>query len=111
MFPQRAFVFILRCGLVEVPEIHADSPLAILLLYRYNARNPFGIPARPVEPCLQHLLYLFLDLFQDFGPPLTRSLLKWLKSFLERELMFDNASVLSRHLRVIPSKIIEVLLQ
>mgnify|MGYP007097270546 CR=1 FL=1 len=55
-------VFILRCGPVEDPEIHADSPPAILLLYGYNARNPFGIPARPDEPCLQHLLYLFLDL-------------------------------------------------
>jgi hypothetical protein len=38
-------VFILWCGPVEVPEIHADSPLAILLLYRYNTGNPFGIPA------------------------------------------------------------------
>jgi hypothetical protein len=56
-------VFILRCGPVEVPKIHADSPPAILLLYGYNARNPFGIPARPDEPCLQHLLYLFLNLF------------------------------------------------
>jgi hypothetical protein len=57
------WVFILRCGPVEVPEIHTDSPPVILLLYEYNARNPFGIPARPDEPCLQHLLYLFLNLF------------------------------------------------
>jgi hypothetical protein len=56
-------VFILRCGLVEVPKIQADSPPAILLLYGYNARNPFSIPARLDEPCLQHLLYLFLNLF------------------------------------------------
>jgi hypothetical protein len=56
-------VFILRCDPVEVPEIYADSPSAILLLYGYNARNPFGIPAQPDEPCLQHLLYLFLNLF------------------------------------------------
>jgi hypothetical protein len=56
-------VFILRYGPVEVPEIHADSPPAILLLYGYNARNPFGIQARPDEPCLQHLLYLFFNLF------------------------------------------------
>jgi hypothetical protein len=86
-------VFILRCGPVEVLEIHADSPPAILLLYRYSARNPLGIPTRPDEPCLQHLLYLFLDLFQDFSPHLTCSLLKWLKSFLETESMFDDASV------------------
>jgi hypothetical protein len=56
-------VFILRCGPVEVPEIHTISPPAILLQYGYNARNSFGIPARPDEPCLQHLLYLFLNLF------------------------------------------------
>jgi hypothetical protein len=56
-------VFILWCGPVEVPEIHTDSPPAILLLYGYNARNPFGIPARPDEPGLQHFLYLFLNLF------------------------------------------------
>jgi hypothetical protein len=56
-------VFILRCVPVEVPEIHVDSPPAILLLYRYNARNPFGILARPDEPYLKHLLYLFLNLF------------------------------------------------
>jgi hypothetical protein len=62
-FCNRHRVFILRYGPVEVPEIHADSPLAILLLYGYNARNPFSIPARPDEPCLQHLLYLFLNLF------------------------------------------------
>jgi hypothetical protein len=57
------WVFILRCGPVEVPEIHADSPPAILLLYGLNAGNPFGIPARPNESCLQLLLYLFLNLF------------------------------------------------
>jgi hypothetical protein len=56
-------LFILWCGPVEVPEIRADSPPAILLLYGYNARNPFGIPAQPDEPYLQHLLYLFLNLF------------------------------------------------
>jgi hypothetical protein len=56
------WVFILWCGSIEVPEIHADSPPAILLLYRYNARNPLGISARPDEPYLQHFLYLFLDL-------------------------------------------------
>jgi hypothetical protein len=55
-------VFTLQCSPAEVPEIHADSPPAILLLYRYNARNPLGIPSRPDEPCLQHLLYLFLNL-------------------------------------------------
>jgi hypothetical protein len=104
-------VFILQCGPVEVPEIHADSPSAILLLYRYNARNPLGIPARLDEPCLQHLLYLFLDLFLDFGPHLMRPLLIWPKSFLERELMFDDASVQSRQLCVIPGKTIRVLLQ
>jgi hypothetical protein len=38
-------------------------------------------------------------------------LLKWLKSFLEREPMFDDASVQSRHLCVIPGKTIGVLLQ
>jgi hypothetical protein len=57
------WVFILQCGPVEVPEIHANSPLAILLLYGYNAGNPFGIPAQPHESCLQHFLYLFLNLF------------------------------------------------
>jgi hypothetical protein len=56
-------VFILQCGPVEVPEINADSPPAILLLYGYNARNPFGIPSRPDEPCLKHLLYLLVNLF------------------------------------------------
>jgi hypothetical protein len=56
-------VFILWCDPVEVLEIHADSPPTILLLYGYNTGNPFGIPARPDEPCLQHLLYLFLNLF------------------------------------------------
>jgi hypothetical protein len=62
-FRNRHWVFILRCGPIEVPEIHADSPPAILLLYGLNARNPFGIPARPDESCLQLLLYLFLNLF------------------------------------------------
>jgi hypothetical protein len=104
-------VFILRCGPVEVPKIHVDSPPAILLLYRYNAIYPLGIPARPDEPYLQHLLYLFLNLFQDFGPHLMRSLLKWPKSFLEREPMFDDASVQSRHLHAITGKTIRVLLQ
>jgi hypothetical protein len=61
-FHKGHWVFILWCGPVEVPEIHGDSPPAILLLCRYNARNPLGIPARPDESCLQHLLYLFLNL-------------------------------------------------
>jgi hypothetical protein len=61
-FHNRHWVFILRCGSVEVPEIHADSPPAILLLYKYNAGNPLDISTRPDEPYLQYFLYLFLDL-------------------------------------------------
>jgi hypothetical protein len=48
---------------IEVHEIHVDSPPSILLLYGYNTGNPFSIPAQPDEPYLQHLLYLFLNIF------------------------------------------------
>ena len=50
-----------RCS-VEVSEIHADSPSAILLLYRDHAGDPFCIPTCPDEPCIKHLLHLFLNL-------------------------------------------------
>jgi hypothetical protein len=35
-------VFVLRSSSVEVYEVHADSPSAILLLHRYNTWNPLA---------------------------------------------------------------------
>src|SRR6185369_216589 len=56
-------VFVLWRRSVEISKINADTPSAILLLYRYHARDSFCIPAWPDEPSIQHLLHLFLDFF------------------------------------------------
>ena len=92
-FRDRRWVLVFWRRSVEVPEIHADPPSAILLLHRYHTRNPFCISTRPDEPSFQHLLHLLFNLLEDFGLHLSCPLLERPKSLLEREPMFDDTSI------------------